>query len=794
MNTTRPEDRTPAQMRGAEDAIPSWIRLGLFVCAGIATVLGFFGFWAAESFKATAVAAASLQTLQLFVLNVSPEKLTNWAVWVAAFVAPFATLGAGITAFRRGIVRRWHIWQLGRQPAHDLFLGGGDTAAAIAAQRMKARVGRAQPLIVGLDLAGESALERTLRAARHEGYVLEGDALVQSALSAANAAAATHVWITSGDDHRNVVIAKQVLLAQRNTGRRSPRPQVLINLVDPHLIRAHKAVFGDLLEGSNVEFFSMPRLAARALLTSHPPAIRGDGAEVHIAIVGASRLAAALVVHAAQHCVFHEQPANCVRITLIGAGAVALRDSLYRQVPVLDPSVPKTPALEPLLPVARLVAHECDEAELTPSAWETLQAGAPFSVIYVCTERDLRSVIAAARLATLRDAVRVGDQASAAFIITCLQQPGIDSVLSPASGVPPAGSYTFNIHRKCIQPHDAYPGAAADARAELVHDAYLGSSEAELTPGQLERAHQEWAKLSEEFRWSSRLSADHIDIKLQLLGIPRHCSADERATRAAAALREPRNLEAMMRLEHRRFVTERLLDGWLPIAPDRLGAKAPSGLDQKQQKTTLRLNHTLVPFDRLAHVDTEDQKDKDKRITLAIPRILRAARPIVLVAAGRRSFPSAWEDELTEQILTLLSTERVRAVVCSAAAGADLMVLEAAGRLGIKRRVVLPSSEDEFKSTSVTDRGETWALRYDTVLREVKETADLVIEVGARNEYRAANSRIFREAESLVQQGVGQRLAAALIWEGVPREETDWTHSFAREARRKELRIFELTP
>ena len=86
-------------------------------------------------------------------------------------------------------------------------------------------------------------------------------------------------------------------------------------------------------------------------------------------------------------------------------------------------------------------------------------------------------------------------------------------------------------------------------------------------------------------------------------------------------------MQRLMRIEHRRFVAERLLEGWLPVpATTPRVADNPSGLPYDgegiTQKTLLRLNRTLVAFDAL----TDAQKDFDRRIIEAIPGCLREAR------------------------------------------------------------------------------------------------------------------------------------------------------------------------
>jgi len=76
-------------------------------------------------------------------------------------------------------------------------------------------------------------------------------------------------------------------------------------------------------------------------------------------------------------------------------------------------------------------------------------------------------------------------------------------------------------------------------------------------------------------------------------------------------------LERLCRLEHRRFVAERLLEGWLP-ATEAAMRHGPSGLPFKEKKSTLRVNHTLVPFGELP----DQEKIKDHDLVQATPRIL----------------------------------------------------------------------------------------------------------------------------------------------------------------------------
>src|SRR5947209_15289312 len=93
------------------------------------------------------------------------------------------------------------------------------------------------------------------------------------------------------------------------------------------------------------------------------------------------------------------------------------------------------------------------------------------------------------------------------------------------------------------------------------------------------------------------------------------------------------------------------------------------------------------------------------------PKLLQDGAVVALV--GRRidgigtnppRFPVENVPIVRERIANMLIKERAIALVCSAACGASLLALEEAGRLGIRRRIVLPFSPDRFRETSVVDR------------------------------------------------------------------------------------------
>jgi hypothetical protein len=180
----------------------------------------------------------------------------------------------------------------------------------------------------------------------------------------------------------------------------------------------------------------------------------------------------------------------------------------------------------------------------------------------------------------------------------------------------------------------------------------------------------------------------------------------------------------------------------------------------------------------------------------------------ILALAGRRidapgapaRFPLAALDVVRERLRALLVEREISTLVCSAACGVDLLALEAAGALGLRRRVVLPFAAERFRETSVTDRPGDWAKLYDDVLAALQGCEDLVIleaSPAGDSAYAAANAAILDHAEEFVRAGAGdgehEELFAAIAWDGASRGAGDLTVQFRDLALGRGLLVIELS-
>lgn len=176
---------------------------------------------------------------------------------------------------------------------------------------------------------------------------------------------------------------------------------------------------------------------------------------------------------------------------------------------------------------------------------------------------------------------------------------------------------------------------------------------------------------------------------------------------------------------------------------------------------------------------------------------------MILALAGRRidaldakipRFPAENTGPVGRRIHSLLEHEKPGALVCSAANGADLLALDAAGDLAIERHIVLPFPSEVFRSTSVIDRPGSWGERFDRVLASLgseEEVICLDYPVQTNAAYIATNRAILERAQ-LLASGMQTTLMAAIVWNGELRDEQDLTLDFKKAAENAGIQIREV--
>jgi hypothetical protein len=170
-----------------------------------------------------------------------------------------------------------------------------------------------------------------------------------------------------------------------------------------------------------------------------------------------------------------------------------------------------------------------------------------------------------------------------------------------------------------------------------------------------------------------------------------------------------------------------------------------------------------------------------------------AGRRVDAPETSEKRFSPDNAEKVKERIRDFLKTENVTALVSAAACGSDILGLEAAGELGIRRRVVLPYDKITFKHSSVIDRPGDWGERYDRILAEVDERGDLIVDDYDQDEesFFASNHDILDQAEELAEE-TGEQLSAVVVWNGQARGDEDVTGHFLEEAKQRGLKVTEI--
>lgn len=161
--------------------------------------------------------------------------------------------------------------------------------------------------------------------------------------------------------------------------------------------------------------------------------------------------------------------------------------------------------------------------------------------------------------------------------------------------------------------------------------------------------------------------------------------------------------------------------------------------------------------------------------------------------AAEARFPLAMVPVVRERVRGLFRESGVTTLVSAAANGADLIALDEAGSLGIRRVVILVADRDQFREGSVADRPGDWVDLYDRILDEVEATGDLHV-VGASMddaEFAKANARILEEALRLSRDG-SEPVQSVVVWNGLSRGDGDLTEKFVVEARRCGIPVLEI--
>lgn len=181
--------------------------------------------------------------------------------------------------------------------------------------------------------------------------------------------------------------------------------------------------------------------------------------------------------------------------------------------------------------------------------------------------------------------------------------------------------------------------------------------------------------------------------------------------------------------------------------------------------------------------------------------IALAGRRVDATGASPARFPPQNVEVVRERIHQALVGQGATGVVASAACGADLLALEEAGKLGLRRRIVLPFPPEEFRASSVTDRPGDWGPLYDRIIGEVAAQDGIAV-LGATGDpdaaYELATTKILDEAQQLAKATKSAHwgkpgVTAIAVWDLIPRGAGDLTLAFLNQAKQRGMPVIQIS-
>lgn len=546
------------------------------VFGAIAFILGFWGFHLkSEAHSWPEYANNFFRTMQLITLHFPSDfdAKVPWQLQIARLLLPLVAVSATFHILVGGVTRPLRLAMLPR--AHDHVVLTGDQQLSEAA--LKALVADRRQ-VAALAVAFETSRRETL-----EGLgltVVEANPLQAATFATLNLGRARGVFITTPDDLDNLNIA---MLALRAIDARAQGHSVALAVrIDREDLAGELDAALDGMTGrQRLRYCRLcpDRDGLRIELARYAPAFTKPDRDApsHTLVIGLQgrweQALAQLIVAMQDH------PTARPVLTL------SLRDDektgfarwraahpdldLIVDIDVLDAGAHALPDDEA---AARTVA-----AHGAPHLTVVLLDGADAISAALALRRPTSALGANAAPILVRQTKE--DRLLAALAETSISGRNHDRI-APFSGPIRAESVARVLDRK------------GDETAMALHTAYLDNA-AQLAPGS-PASIAAWDDLPENLREANRAAADHIAILFASVGV-----AFGDPTAVGRALADPATLERLARVEHRRWMADRIERGWR------------SG----KERDNARLIHpSICDFDALSAEDQEKDRNAVRKL------------------------------------------------------------------------------------------------------------------------------------------------------------------------------------
>jgi len=524
------------------------------------------------------------ETAQVLLLNMSPRAGTNLCTAIGRLLAVLLVVFLGIQAVRKLLsdsLQNLQLMRLQYFGGHHIVCGLGGIGWPIADQLLR---DRKRVLVIERDLDNE----RIDDARKAGAIVLQGDATDEKNFDLAHLAKAKAVYLVTGSDEENIEAAVDVRCVFDRAGRMDPDFGCYVHIVDPALgdvldasLKAHAADF-------RVQTFNVARNTARRLIVKELTAIRPsrlDEVGLYI-LVGFGSMGQTLATHLAELAHFENQKRSRILIladdpqasadaflarwgqfTGVGAHTVVSDWNAVGFEPIADEwgcrkfrvreayRVEDDRAIEyaanaVFAPYPKSVADRGFLAAITRLVGEP---GVKPAVIF-CHEEDKESYTTAMHF--LRSFRAESAAPVPPLFVWLPRQEPLKRLLLDPTGKADIPIRPFGSCLDELKLADLYR-PVEDRIGRVILAGYNGLSPE--TPEGRTAIEEAWQKSTETDLNSNRMAAIHFEVKLACLGL--ELVPDDGAPGAPLPATDA-EIEALARMEHNRWMAERLLAGW----------------------------------------------------------------------------------------------------------------------------------------------------------------------------------------------------------------------------------------
>ena len=424
--------------------------------------------------------------------------------------------------------------------------------------------------------------------------VIAGDARDVDSLRKAGVRQADSLIAVCGDDGANADIA--VKARQVVATRKGRKLNCAIHISDPRLwVFLRQQEFGsEKTNAFRLDFFNIYDHGARQLLAEYPlqPKTSEKTEKApHLLIVGMGNLGEQIVLHAARKWATEQaENRHKLHISVVDPEAQQKIDKLCQEY-----SLVKNTCQWKAYPLD----FDCPEFHHA-SFLDSKRGESSLTYIFVCLDDETMGLSSALSL------LNQTQNTDVPILVRLTEDAGLASLLHGAQAGTGGFSrmHVFGLMERTCRPALLNDGSHA-ALARVIHAQYIRNETREGNTPETNHSLVGWDALSEDLKEMNREQADDIGLKLKAVGCDILPWNDYAADRFAFT---PDEIEQMAKMEHKRWVAQKLAQGWKYGAVREAGKKEhPSMVDWEDARFS------------------EAEKEKDRNTVRQIPGYLALA-------------------------------------------------------------------------------------------------------------------------------------------------------------------------